>query len=444
MDSERRGSIGEATETATAIDDVTLPALALVVHDAASTRLEPLRLGQSLVIGRDASADLRIADAQASRRHVRVSVRPGVLVVEDLGSRNGTRVNGVVVRGEARTVSAGATIQIASCLIIVALEPHHAVAGGEARVSPGIADAEMSSVYARARQVARSAVTVLVLGETGVGKDLLARQIHAHSGRSGLFVRINCAAVADTLLTSELFGHEKGAFTGATERRVGVFERAQGGTLFIDEIGDLPAAAQVTLLNVLETRSFRRVGGASEIQTDARIVCATHRDLRELIARGAFRADLFYRISTFTLPVPPLRERPAELVMLARHLAQEIAAAAHRPEPIFAPGVLDALLGYAWPGNVRELRSALEHALVLASDGVLRLEHFPPAVHTGGTERSLGWSRMRDRLASVERASIEEALAAEEGNQTRAAERLGMPRRTLVAKLAKYGVKGPR
>lgn len=448
----------EDTEAAAAAEGSADPQLALVVYDGETTRVVSLVPGAALTVGRDEGADLMLNDRQVSRAHVRLRVRPGALVVEDLGSRNGTRVDGSVIHGESRAVTVGTTISVGGCYLVVASEPSRAsprdAPAGDAAL-PAVADAEMSRVYAEGRRVAASAATVLITGETGVGKDVLARQIHAWSGRAGPFVRLNCAAVPEPLLESELFGHERGAFTGAVERRLGVFERAAGGTLFLDEIGDMPVAAQVKLLNVLESRSFRRVGGSAEIATDARVVCATHRDLAQRIQSGEFRPDLYYRVGAFDIRIPPLRERPADLVILARDLVRRLSTDMGRSEPALSPGVLDSLLEYEWPGNVRELRNAIERALVLSRDGLLRLEDFPATVRAAASHGARGEGvtgeslapgapaaraehRLRDRVQELERRSILTALAAEQGNRTRAAARLGMPRRTLVAKLARY------
>jgi DNA-binding NtrC family response regulator len=312
-----------------------------------------------------------------------------------------------------------------------------------------VADPEMAQIYESARKVARGPTSVLLLGETGVGKDVLAQRIHRWSPRAGgPFVRVNCAALPETLLESELFGHERGAFTGADRRKAGYFEAALGGTILIDEIGEMPIAAQVKLLNVLETRTVTRVGGTQPIPIDVRVISATNRDPQAEVAAGRFRSDLFYRVSAFTLRIPPLRARPGQIVLLAQVFARALSAELGDAPATFGQDALDVLLKYPWPGNVRELRNAVEHALVMAEGGVLHADHFAPEIRgIGGAAppTALATTRLdrpggsaRERAAQAERARIEAALEAEGGNQTRAAQRLGMPRRTLVYKLARF------
>jgi DNA-binding NtrC family response regulator len=268
-----------------------------------------------------------------------------------------------------------------------------------------------------------------------VGKDVMARSIHASSPRrDGPLVRVNCGAVPELLVEDELFGHEKGAFTGADRRRAGLFEAAHGGTLFIDEIGELAPAAQVKLLHVLENRMVRRIGGTTDVPVDVRVVCATHRDLRAEVQAGRFRSDLFFRVSAFTIAIPPLRERPREILALAHAFADGLARSSGLPRPRLAPDFEQTLTAYAWPGNARELRNAVEHAMVLAAGATLTAECLPAELR----DAPAGVTGVREELAHLERARIEQALAEEGGNQTRAAARLGMPRRTLVHKLAKW------
>jgi DNA-binding NtrC family response regulator len=315
-----------------------------------------------------------------------------------------------------------------------------------------VADPKSAEVVELARKLARAPSTVLILGKTGVGKEVLSRLIHAWSPRAERpFVRINCAAIPDALLESELFGAERGAFTGADRRRIGHVEAASTGSLFLDEIGELSPSAQAKLLGVLENRVIVRVGGTAEIPVDVRLLCATHRDLRDEVARGRFREDLFYRVSTFTLRVPSLAERPSEIVPLASVFARRFALSLGHAEPRLDARAVDALQAYAWPGNVRELRNAIEHAVVLADGQTLSLEHLPetlrasaPAVGAPAPSTEPQSSAMRERVEDVERRAIEDALAAERGNQTRAAERLGISRRALTYKLAKYGFDRPR
>ncbi|HVU01350.1 MAG TPA: sigma 54-interacting transcriptional regulator [Polyangiaceae bacterium] len=317
---------------------------------------------------------------------------------------------------------------------------------GDAREGVVVADAAMVQVFQLARKLAAVQTTVLILGETGVGKEVIAEQIHRWSQRAdGPFVRLNCASLPETLLESELFGHERGAFTGADRRKIGYLEGAQGGTLFLDEIGELPVTVQVKLLNVLENREVRRLGGTAANPIDVRVVSATHRDLQNEVAEGRFREDLYYRLSAFTLNVPPLRERQAEIGLLGEMFARDSARRAGQPPPVLDPSALAAMIRHPWPGNVRELKNAMEHAVVLAENGRILAENLPESVRRReaplASSPTATASTVKDKLADLERRSIEEALAAENGNQTRAARRLGMSRRALIYKIEKYGLR---
>jgi transcriptional regulator with PAS, ATPase and Fis domain len=290
-------------------------------------------------------------------------------------------------------------------------------------------------------------MTVLVLGETGTGKELIAEALHRLSPRArGPLVRLNCASLPETLLESELFGHEKGAFTGAERRKIGFVEAASGGTLFLDEIGEMPLSLQAKLLRVIEARVVTRVGATAEVPVDIRLVAATHRNLEEEVRGGRFREDLYFRISSFTIAVPPLRDRPADIVPLVDHFIRGFVGEHAPVVPTLSGAARELMLAYPWPGNVRELRNAIERAMVMQSGGVIDVEHLPERVRGGGVVRptlvpvgdAFG---VRDQLADVERAAIVAALDATNGNQTHAAARLGLSRRALIYKLEKYGLK---
>jgi DNA-binding NtrC family response regulator len=301
-----------------------------------------------------------------------------------------------------------------------------------------VAEASMRKVYQVARRLGRTQTSVLISGETGSGKEVVAETIHRASARATKpFVTINCASIPEALLESELFGHERGAFTGADRRRIGYVEAAHGGTLLLDEIGDMPLVTQTKLLRVLEARVVTRLGGTQEIPVDVRLLSATHRDLAQDIKTGRFREDLYYRIATFTISVPPLRERPAEIRLFAGLFARQFAERMKEPAPRISPRAEAALLAHAWPGNVRELRNAIEHAVVLAEAGVIEPELLPESARP---ERA-GAVGLKSEVASVEKKNIEAALDAESANQTRAARRLGISRRALIYKMAKYGLK---
>ena len=316
---------------------------------------------------------------------------------------------------------------------------------------PGLiseADA-MRPVFRQMTRLASCDITVLVHGESGTGKELVASGIHARSGRSrrGAFVPVNCAAIPATLQESQLFGHEKGAFTGADRRHVGFFEQADGGTLFLDEVAELSPALQAALLRVLQERRVRRVGASTEIDVDVRVIAASHKRLADEVAQGRFREDLFYRLAVFELELPRLRERAEDIPLLMRHFLDQLCKEQSRATPEFEDAAARALVTYPWPGNVRELRNAMQRALVMADD-VLDLSHLPRPVreaYTGSTD-TLGAPGAPDPLAGVvpmaelERRAILHAYAHTEGNATRASKLLGISRATLYRRLGQYGV----
>ena len=307
-------------------------------------------------------------------------------------------------------------------------------------------------VVATARKVARHPSTVLVTGESGTGKELIARLIHTASPRAGAaFVAVNCAAIPEALLESELFGHARGAFTGAAQERMGLFEEASGGTIFLDEIGELPLALQVKLLRVLQEGEIRRVGENASRPVDVRVVAATSRDLEAEVAAGRFRSDLYYRVNVVRLHLPPLRERRDDIAELARHFLARHAQRLKIAPPKLAAATLRALAEYAWPGNVRELENAMERALVLADDGVIDVAQLPAAVRgegrapNGGSPNGSGAPVEEDlsvkrRTESLERALIAQALQRTGGNRTRAAQLLDLSHRALLYKIREYGL----
>ena len=312
------------------------------------------------------------------------------------------------------------------------------------------ASQKMREVFALVQQVAPSRAAVLITGESGTGKELAARAIHALSPRrTGPFVAINCAAMPDTLMESELFGHEKGAFTGAVERRAGCFELAQHGTVLLDEIGDMPVGTQAKLLRVLEDGRVRRLGGKAEVQLDVRVIAATNSPLDNAIREGKFREDLFYRLNVFPIPLPPLRDRKEDLPVLISALLEDLNRKHGTKVTEIAPDVHDRLRVYNWPGNVRELRNVLERAVILAGEGTLHLSHLPPGFggapvpatsltsDSGELRVPVGYT-----IEQAERALIELTLEHTRHNKTRAAEILGISQKTLFNKLKEYGAQG--
>jgi len=296
----------------------------------------------------------------------------------------------------------------------------------------------LQEVLDKVRQVADSRANVLLEGESGTGKEMVARAIHGLSSRrQGPFVAVHCAALAPQLLESELFGHEKGAFTGAVERRIGRFEQADGGTLFLDEIGEIDAATQVKLLRALGERTIERVGGNKTIEVDVRLVAATHRNLETLVREGKFREDLFFRIRVVQIHLPPLRERPEDIPILAEHFRQEYARENERGNLSFSPAAMQTLLAHRWPGNVRELRTAIEHGVVLARGKEIEPKDLPASVLDGERPtESAGAKAGFLPLEALERQAIESALRRTGQNITEAAKLLGISRRTLHRKLA--------
>jgi DNA-binding NtrC family response regulator len=306
------------------------------------------------------------------------------------------------------------------------------------------ASKQMKDVFAKIQRAAQVDSTVLILGETGTGKELVAQALHHNSPRKkGAFVAVNCAAVPATLVESELFGHVRGAFTGATDRRVGRFEQADGGTLFIDEIGDFELGLQAKLLRVLETLTLTPVGGYEDRKVNVRVLAATSRDIDRMVAEGKFREDLFYRLKVVTIQLPSLRERPDDIPLLIEHFLKEISEQKHTPPRKIDPTVMRRFMGYRWPGNVRQLRHSLESMMVLADGDMLTERDLPDEI----TEGSLGNIPNKDlptgmTMEELEKLAITKALEQSGGKRTRAAESLGISVRTLQRKLRQYQMEG--
>ncbi len=298
----------------------------------------------------------------------------------------------------------------------------------------------MQSVFDTIRQVAPSRATVLIQGESGTGKELVAHAVHRLSPRAdNPFIAVHCAALADTLLESELFGHERGAFTGATETRKGRFELADGGTLFLDEIGEIEPATQVKLLRVLEERNFERVGGMQKIEVDPRLLAATNRDLRQMVEEGRFREDLFFRLNVVQVTLPPLRRRREDIPMLLHHFLKEFREENAKELDGFTAEALDSLTQYAWPGNIRELRNVMERMVVLSRGDKLSLRDVPLEIKEGkAPAASSGSLKGATSMQEAEKKMIMQALSDNRSNRTRAAEQLGISRRTLHRKLHEF------
>lgn len=299
----------------------------------------------------------------------------------------------------------------------------------------------MHEVLERIKQVADSKASVLVEGESGTGKELVARAIHGLSSRrAGPFVAVHCAALSPQLLESELFGHEKGAFTGATERRVGRFEQAQGGTLFLDEIGEIDASTQVKLLRVLGERTLERVGGNQPLAVDVRLVAATNRNLEAMVKEGKFREDLFFRIRVVQIQLPPLRERKEDIAVLAEHFLREFSRENKKSGMELSRASLERFGQYPWPGNIRELRTAVEHGVVMSKGQMIELVDLPSGIRDFKGENEAGRTYRDGKLEDLEKEAIRRALTKTNQNITEAAKQLGISRRTLHRKLAGSGM----
>jgi DNA-binding NtrC family response regulator len=307
----------------------------------------------------------------------------------------------------------------------------------------------MYQIFELITHIAETTSTVLIEGETGTGKEMIARAIHQSSSasRPGPLVALNCAAVPETLLESELFGHEKGSFTSAVSQRKGRFEQANGGTLFLDEVGDIPASMQVKLLRVLQERKFERVGGTQSIEVDLRVIAATNRPLQNLVQTGKFREDLFYRLNVVKIDLPPLRQRQEDIPLLSTHFAQKYTRLGQNPCQV-APEAMEALLAYHWPGNVRQLENAIERACVTARDGVIRPENLPPDITRPATAkvsfqvdlaRSLP-EQLAEITADFEKRFLRKALKKSRGHIGRCAKICGLSRRSVTDKVSLYKI----
>ena len=406
----------------------------LVAVGAGDLRARALHPGVDFIIGRDSKCDLELNHHRVSRRHARLRVVDGggeTCTIEDLGSRNGTRVGDALQVNTPRTVHTGDAIGIGPFTLVVVREP---VAELHASLVVDDPAAATSPVLVA---VASSSASVLIRGESGSGKQVLAETLHRLSGRPGRLVSINCAAIGSELLESELFGHERGAFTGAVATKPGLFEVAGSGSVLLDEIGDMPAALQAKLLRSVESREMLRVGGTVAIPIAARFISATHCDLLAAVEARSFRLDLYYRLAGVTLSLLPLRERGGgRIVSIAREFLAAAAARDARPIPTLSAGAAARLQSHAWPGNVRELRNVLDRALILAGD-TLDPAHIvfddvpaPARAHAASED--------------AERRKIVEALEQCSGNQTRAAKLLGISRSTLATKLSIHRIPRPR
>jgi Nif-specific regulatory protein len=299
----------------------------------------------------------------------------------------------------------------------------------------------MRRVYEQVAQVVGTGATVMILGESGTGKELIAHALHHHSPRAGKpFVRVNCAALPETLVETELFGHERGAFTGAQARRKGKFEHADGGTLFLDEIGELSPSTQAKLLRVLQGREFERLGGNETVRVDVRLLTATNKDLERALADGTFREDLYYRLNMFTIHVPPLRERRSDVLLLAEHFVEKYTRVHQRTIRRISTPAIDMLMAYHWPGNVRELENTIERAVLVADGDVIHGHHLSPTLQTAEASGTVVSRSLGEAVEVFESNLIQDALKSTRGNRAKAARLLATTERILSYKVRRYGI----
>ncbi len=394
----------------------------------------------ALSVGTAKDNALVVGDFTVSRYHLEASPHPGGILVVDLGSTNGTYIG--AVRIERAIVPPGTAITLGGTTIRFDDAVKRTLAtSGEVHQHAGMIarSPQLLKLFTDLERIASTPTSVLIVGESGTGKERVAEALHTQSGRSGPLVTIDCGALTSTLLASELFGHERGAFTGADRAHVGAFERARGGTVFLDEIGELPAADQAALLGVLERRRVRRVGGSQEIELDARIIAATNRDLRAEVNNGRFRHDLYHRLAVVVLRLPPLRERRDDILPLVEHFARELGASGTL-ETTFGAETLTRWQRHPWPGNVRELRNAVEAALVVGPHAYSDQTLAAPSTAAEGPLLPY-----KDARASIvrefERDYLSRLLADANGNVSQAARAAKMDRSHLIDLLHRHGLK---
>jgi two-component system, NtrC family, response regulator AtoC len=415
------------------------PRLRVVVFWDGGSVSQVLSPGAELSVGRSNECDLVVEDDSVSRRHAIVRGGPPPSI-EDLGSANGTRIGEEPLAAKKPApLSPSTVVELGDALLVVRPADAPAPAAAPPHAARHL-DPPMARVEELVDLVASSGIPVILLGETGVGKGLLAETIHRQSHHApGPFVRVNCAAFAETLLESELFGHERGAFTGATAAKPGLLEAAHGGTLLLDEVGDMPLPTQAKLLHVLEHNEVLRVGALKPRPIDVRFIAATNRDLDACVADGSFRRDLFFRLNGLTITIPPLRERPSEITELAGRFAREACERMGRPPVGVTRAATELLARYEWPGNVRELRNAMIRAALFARGELIGVEHFEIAKDKGKAPEA---GTLRTEVRELERRRIVEALEQSGGNLSATAKALGVARGTLRSRMRDLDLDG--
>jgi transcriptional regulator with GAF, ATPase, and Fis domain len=473
MTGARRPNGNDATTCEARVGEP-LAGIALIVRCESGAIAQILQESQVYVLGRSTECAVVIQDDSVSRQHARLTFDAGWRI-EDLGSRNGTAVDGRKLgRGELARLTLGSVVRLGSATAVLQAGASRVVgpdgnraagsaSGRDAAIECIVLDSAMQELYQTLDVVAPSPLPVLIAGETGVGKELFACAIHARSARAPRpLVQINCAAIPASMLESELFGYERGAFTGANQAKPGLLETADGGSVLLDEVGELPVALQAKLLRVLETGQCQRLGALRPRAIDVRIISSTNRDLRQAVADGDFRADLYHRLNGVPIRIPPLRERRADIVPLAEYFATRMARTMGRSEPILGEDARAALESHPWAGNVRELKNVIERAVVLSRTdriGVAELqleEHerperrdtTPPPTR-GNTVDELAVTaddpaNLRAELDAMERRRVVEALEKCGNNQSRAAKLLGISRHALIARIERFRLQRPR
>jgi two-component system, NtrC family, response regulator AtoC len=462
-----RGNGDEQTHTMR-LEEEAAPARCVFVFWPGGAATYELPVRGALMIGRSSDCAIHIDHPSVSRRHAALHVDDGIYV-EDQGSSNGTRIGGRRLEPKQRTLlPQGALVEVGLATAIVQRSASISTQATGARPAMIEGDARgarptMDRLDQLVALVAPARISVILLGETGVGKEVMAERLHHLSPRAQRpLVRLNCAALPEPILESELFGHERGAFTGAVQRKVGLLESADGGTVFLDEVGELPLTTQAKLLRVLESREVTPVGSVTSRPIDVRFIAATNRDLDALVARGAFRSDLYYRLQGITLRIPPLRDRRGEIPGLVRTFVTSFSRATDHAEPTVSEAAMQRLVAGDWPGNIRELRNVIERAVVLSAGMPIDVLHLadmpmpipapapipaptPPAMVFDAPPPSTATTAvLKEQVESLERQRIVEALQQSGGNQTEAAKLLGISRRMMLGRLDAYGLPRPR
>jgi DNA-binding NtrC family response regulator len=454
LDGRTGESPGHAATTMEACESqTTAHSIALLVRCAAGVAMCPIRDASGVTLGRSPECDVVIEDASVSRRHALLRLAPEP-TIEDLGSRNGTAVDGRRIDpGLAVPIEVGTCVELGTASVFLVRARPPAAEALDASSSPGAeiiaSDPSMLRLVATLHVAAQGDAPILIQGEAGVGKKAFARLLHERSLRNGQPLRaVDCASRPERILERELFGVEAGASPETPDGAAGAFELAHGGTLVLDRIAELPMAVQAELLRVLADREVRRVGGGAPKPADVRIVVATQSDLWAMSASGAFRADLHFQLAKIPFTIPPLRERKADIVPLARHFLVLRAARRRRPPLVLTADAIEALESFDWPGNVQQLRAIVERAAAHCREPNLDAPHLrvPRKTSFGSSSAppQRGPAKLREQVRSYERERVVDALVTAGGNQTRAAKLLGVSRATLINKLVAHGIDRPR